>query len=177
LRRALRAEEIIIEEVERHEQVRICYDLLKKTYHFAKVPIADISLFNAAFKTLHPRNMIKFSLARLKDSYVACSVDLLYKSTIYGWYGGTDRAFSRHIPGELLLWYLFEWGAKNGYKVYDFGGAGTPDEEYGVRDFKAKFGGKLVCFGRNTYVHSPLFRLSQRAYAAYRKFFYKQRSR
>jgi serine/alanine adding enzyme len=24
-----------------------------------------------------------------------------------------------------------------------------------VRDFKAKFGGELVCFGRNTCVHAP----------------------
>ena len=33
-------------------------------------------------------------------------------------------------------------------KYYDFGGAGWPDEEYGPRDFKAKFGGDLVCYGR-----------------------------
>jgi hypothetical protein len=40
--------------------------------------------------------------------------------------------------------------------VYDFGGADKPNEKYGVRDFKAKFRGNLVCYGRNTCVHTPL---------------------
>ncbi|MDH4208252.1 MAG: hypothetical protein OEV76_05210, partial [Anaerolineae bacterium] len=55
-------------------------------------------------------------------------------------------------------------------RVYDFGGAGKADEEYGVRDFKAKFGGDLVCYGRNTCVHAP-FRLamSKLGYEGYRR--------
>ncbi len=170
LRRALRRGEIIVEEVERREGVAVCYDLLQRTYAAARVPLADRSLFEAAFDILHPRGMIKFLLARIGDSYAAGSVELIYKDTIYGWYGGMERAYSRHSPNELLLWHIFHWGAENGFKVYDFGGAGEPDEEYGVRDFKAKFGGELVYFGRNTYVHTPLMRLSQWAYAAYRRF-------
>jgi lipid II:glycine glycyltransferase (peptidoglycan interpeptide bridge formation enzyme) len=35
-------------------------------------------------------------------------------------------------------------------------GAGKPDESYGVRDFKAKFGGQLVEHGRFQIVLSPL---------------------
>jgi len=35
-----------------------------------------------------------------------------------------------------------EMGVGNGYRLYDFG-TGRPDVEYGVRDFKAKFGGEL----------------------------------
>ena len=42
------------------------------------------------------------------------------------------------------------WGAENGYRLCNFGGAGKRDEEYGVRDFKAKFGGELICFARST---------------------------
>jgi serine/alanine adding enzyme len=95
---------------------------------------------------------------------------LIYKDTIYGWYGGMDRGYSDYIPNELLLWHIFQWGAENGYKVYDFGGAGKPDEEYGVRDFKAKFGGELVCFGRNTYIPLPwLYRLGTWGYSLYRR--------
>lgn len=55
--------------------------------------------------------------------------------------------------------------------VYDFGGAGKPDEEYGMRGFRAKLGSDLVCYGRNTYIHTPaLLQLSRWAYAAYRGF-------
>jgi len=56
------------------------------------------------------------------------------------------------------------------WRHYDFGGAGKPDEEYTVRDFKAKFGGKLVCYGRNTYVHShELLYLSKQGYRLLRR--------
>lgn len=170
LRRALRKGQVVIQEVDQPEQVALCYELLERTYAASKVPLADRSLFEAAFSVLYPRGMIKFLLARVDDVYAAGSVELVYRDVIYGWYGGMDRAYSRYMPNEVLMWYLFEWGASNGYKVYDFGGAGTPDEEYGVRDFKAKFGGDLVCYGRNTWVHVPfLFHLSQKAYAAYRQ--------
>ena len=170
IRRAIKQGDVIIEEVNRREQVLQCYELLQETYAAARVPLADWSLFEAAFDILYPRNMVKFLLARVGDQYAAGSVELVYKDVIYGWYGGMDRAYSEHVPNELLLWHIFQWGAANGYKLYDFGGAGRPDEAYGVRDFKAKFGGQLVCYGRNTYVHSPaLVRLSQWIYPLYRQ--------
>jgi serine/alanine adding enzyme len=170
IRRALRQGQVVIEEANQSEQVVLCYGLLKRTYAVAKVPLADRSLFEAAFDVLHPRGMIKFLLARVDDFYVAGSAELVYKDIIYGWYGGMDRTYSDYIPNELLLWHIFEWGTKNGYKVYDFGGAGKPDEEYGVRDFKAKFGGKLVCYGRNTLVHAPgMLTISKWGYQVYQK--------
>jgi CelD/BcsL family acetyltransferase involved in cellulose biosynthesis len=170
IRRALRQGEVAIEEVNRREQMVLCYELLQKTYATAQVPLADRSLFEAAFDVLYPRGMVKFLLARIGDDYAAGSVELIYKDRIYGWYGGMDRAYSNYIPNELLLWHIFQWGAENGYKVYDFGGAGRPDEEYGVRDFKAKFGGELICYGRNTCVHAPrLLWLSERGYHIMRR--------
>jgi lipid II:glycine glycyltransferase (peptidoglycan interpeptide bridge formation enzyme) len=100
--------------------------------------------------------MVRFSLARVGDVAAAVSVDLLYKDIAYGWYGGTDREYSSYMPNELLTWHILKWGAENGYRLYDFGGAGKPEEEYGVRDFKAKFGGELVSYGRDMYVHAPI---------------------
>jgi CelD/BcsL family acetyltransferase involved in cellulose biosynthesis len=170
LRRGLRKGKVVVEEINRPEQVAVCYKLLSKTYAQAQVPLTDRSLFEAAFQVLHPKGMVKFLLARVDDAYAAASVELTYKDVIYGWYGGMDREYGSYIPNELLMWHILQWGAENGYRVYDFGGAGKPDEEYGVRDFKAKFGGELVCYGRNTSVHAPtLLRLSQWAYGIYRK--------
>jgi serine/alanine adding enzyme len=171
IRQALRRDEVIIEEANQYKQVVRCYKLLQKTYAAAQVPLADWSLFEAAFDVLHAQGMAKFTLARVGDTYVASSVELIYKDMMYAWYGGLDRAYGHYSPNELLMWRILEWGAENGYKVYDFGGAGKPDEEYGVREFKAKFGGELVCYGRNTCVHAPrLLAVSQWAYAVYRKF-------
>lgn len=172
IRRGLRKAEVIIEEVHTSDQLLVLYELLQKTYAAAHVPLADWSLFKAAFDVLHPQNMAKFLLARVEDNYAACSVELVYKDTIYGWYGGMDRDYSSYIPNELMIWYILEWGAENSYRIYDFGGAGKPDEEYPVRDFKAKFGGDLVCYGRNTYVHANArLGLSKLGYAAYQKLY------
>lgn len=168
IRRALRQGYVHIELVTTRQELAPWYAVLQKTYHHARVPLAERSLFEAAFDVLHPLGMIEFRVARVGDACAAVSAELLYKDMIYGWYGGTDRHYGHLCPNELLTWHILESGAQSGYKVYDFGGAGRPHEKYGVRDFKAKFGGDLVCFGRNTCVHSPLlFGLSTLGYRAY----------
>jgi lipid II:glycine glycyltransferase (peptidoglycan interpeptide bridge formation enzyme) len=149
--------------------VALCYDLLSRSYAYARVPLADQSLFEAAFDLLHPRGMVKFLLAWIGKDCVAASAELVYKDTIFGWYSGVERAHSSSAPNELLMWHILEWGADNGYRVYDFGGAGRSYEEYGVRDFKAKFGGELVSYGRNSCIHSPTrLALSKAGYKVYR---------
>jgi lipid II:glycine glycyltransferase (peptidoglycan interpeptide bridge formation enzyme) len=63
-----------------------------------------------------------------------------------------------------------EWGHNNGYEKFDFGGAGKPDEEYGVRDYKLKFGGELVNWGRFQKVHKPfLMRVGKLGFKIWQK--------
>jgi CelD/BcsL family acetyltransferase involved in cellulose biosynthesis len=170
IRRGLRRQEVSVGEVTGREQVEACYALLQRTYRAARVPLADPSLFEAAFDLLYPKGMIRFSLASVGQTPVAASVDLCYKDVVLGWYGGMDRAYAPYHPNELLTWHILMWGAENGYATYDFGGAGKPGKVYGVRNFKAKFGGELVCFGRNIYVHRPRFlHLSRLGYHIYRR--------
>jgi len=169
IRRGLRKGRVVVEEVHRPEKVAHCYDLLRQTYDRVGVPLADRSLFEAAFKVLVPQGMARFWLARVGEANVAVSLELLYRETIYGWYGGTDRRYSRETPTELLTWHILHWGAEHGYRLYDFGGAGEPDQEYGVRDFKAKFGGRLVNYGRNIRIHTPLYYMSRWGYQLYRR--------
>ena len=171
IRKELRDQLVQLSEVTNLIELADWYKTLQKTYLRAQVPLADRSMFEAAFEALYPKGMVKFLMARVNGLTVACSAELIYKDTIYGWYGGSDRDYGQYLPNEMLTWHILEWGANNGYRVYDFGGAGKPDEEYGVRDFKAKFNGELVNFGRNTYVHSPIrFKLSQYGYSVYRRF-------
>lgn len=168
IRQGLRRRKVTIEEVSHPEQLLECYELIIKSYNRARVPVADRSLFEAAFKILYKKGMVKFLLARVDDVCVASSVELIYKDMIYGWYSGINLKYSRYNPNELLMWYVLSFGMKNGYHIYDFGGAGKPDEEYGVRNFKAKFGGELVCFGRNTFIHYPnLFQFSKFGFRLY----------
>jgi putative transposase len=65
----------LVEEVEERERVAVCYDLLRQTYHRARIPLADRSLFEAAFDVLYPRGMVKFWLARIDDTCVGASVE------------------------------------------------------------------------------------------------------
>lgn len=170
IRRGQRHGQVKVEEIHQRDQLPLWYDLLQRTYRSARIPLADRTLFEAAFDVLYPRGMIKFLLAKVGPNCAAASAELIFKDVIYGWYSGVDRAFGSHVPSELLMWHVLRWGAENGYRLYDFGGAGRPDEEYGVRDFKAKFGGQLVCYGRNTCVHAPrLLWLSQRVYGTWRR--------
>jgi hypothetical protein len=47
----------------------------------------------------------------------------------------------------------------------------VPNQPYGVRDFKAKYGGRLVDFGREVWVPSSLrLRIAKAGYEATRRF-------
>jgi CelD/BcsL family acetyltransferase involved in cellulose biosynthesis len=169
IRRGLRKGEVLVREIQEREELTLFYDLVSKSYAAARVPLAHRSLFEAAFDLLYPRGMVKFLLAWIGPACVAASAELIRGDMIFGWYSGVDRAYSASVPNELLMWHLLEWGANNGCAVYDFGGAGRSYEEYGVRDFKSKFGGDLVSYGRNTLVHAPgMLAISKVGYQAYR---------
>lgn len=165
IRKSLKRGVLTIKEINNRSEIATFYSLLQKTYHYARVPLVDISLFEAAFDILLPKKMIRFVMAYIDDIPVTASVSLLYKDVIYGWYNGTDRDYRSYSPNEFEVWELINWGIENGYHTFDFGGAGRPNEKYGVRDFKAKFNGKLVNYGRNAYVHDPFrMKLSKMSY-------------
>jgi hypothetical protein len=173
IRHGLNRGDVVIKQIQDRSQIPACYNLLRQTYQAAQVPLADISLFESAFDVLYPKGMIRFSLAYVGSQVAATSVELLYKTSMYGWYGGMDREYSAHAPNEILMWKILEWGVQNGYHTYDFGGAGKPGEEYGVRDFKAKFGGQLVNYGRNICVHNKaLFKVAEIGYEQTRKYLF-----
>ncbi len=171
IRRGVRAAKVAVEEVKGLEGVAACYGLLRQSYAAARVPLASPTLFEAALSLLQPKGMIRITLAKVDGRPAATSIELLYKEVMYGWYGGVDRSLGEYTPNELLQWHVLEWGANNGYQLYDFGGAGKPEQAYRVRDYKAKFGGELVNFGRNTFVHAPaLLKLSEIGYHFLRRF-------
>lgn len=144
-----------IEDMTTEQGVDILYGQVQATYEHAHVPLADKSLFQQALRVLEPLGMVKIFVARLDGEPIGASIVLLYKQREFEWYWGARRIKSIY-PAECVTWHRIEWGHKNGYAVYDFGGAGWPDKPYGVRGFKSKFGGELVCFGRYRKIYSPL---------------------
>ncbi|MFQ6119470.1 MAG: lipid II:glycine glycyltransferase FemX [Methanosarcinales archaeon] len=146
---------VIIEEIHDKSLIPIFYRLLRETYDRAKIPLADISLFESGFDVLVPRNKAKFFIAKYEEDYIGARFVLTYNGMVYAWYAGVLKEYSRLYSNDLLAWHAIEWGSSNGYHVFDFGGAGKPNEKYGVREFKKQFGGNLVNIGRYKKVHSP----------------------
>ncbi|MEX2315982.1 MAG: GNAT family N-acetyltransferase [Pirellulales bacterium] len=151
-------------EVDAPDGIGMLYRFLKLSYGNSRVPLADSSLFEAAFRELHSQGMMKLFATYDGDRPVAMDSLLNYKGRSLAWYGGLER-LTGVSPFDYLQWYEIVWAAEQGAAIYDFGGAGWPDEPYGVREFKAKFGGELVCYGRYRKVYSPWkMALAERAY-------------
>lgn len=128
--------------------------LLQTSYKHAGVPMADKSLFTAAFETLCPRGMLEINVAYHDGQPIGADLILLYRDYVFDWYRGSERVKSLY-PGECLVWHQLQWAKEKGFATYDFAGAGYPDIPYGVREFKAKFGGSLVTFGRYRHIYMP----------------------
>jgi len=57
-----------------------------------------------------------------------------------------------------------EYAIENSIPMFDFMGAGKPNEKYGVREYKSQFGGTLVEHGRFLYVSNQfLYNLGKKA--------------
>ncbi len=145
---------VVIEELCNRDLIPTFYEIVDETYRNVKIPVADISLMESAFELLTPK-MATFYLARYGDEYVGARAVLKYKELIYDWYAGASSDYLSLYVNEALVWHILKEGANDGFAIFDFGGAGKPNEEYGVREFKRRFGGKMVNFGRYKKVHSP----------------------
>lgn len=167
--------DVVVEEVTDAADLPAVYTTLKAVYKRIQVPLPDESLFRAAFDVLRPRDMLRILVARAGGAADAPMIGaltlLVYQGVMTYWYTGTLRDYSALRPSDLLVWQGLKLGAGMGCRLFDFGGGGRADEEYGVRDFKAKFGGELVNFGRNVRVHAPRrLALSQAGYQMVRKY-------
>lgn len=131
-----------------------CYDLITKLYKRIRLPLPCREYFLNSKKFLNGH--ISLFLLRHKEKIIGCRFVLLYKKTIYDWYAGSREDALDKYPNDILPWEVIKWGAQNGYKIFQFGGAGKPGVHYGVRDYKMKFGGQLVNYGRFQKVHRPL---------------------
>lgn len=144
------------------------YKLLQISYGRARVPLLGRELFEATLENL-PAGAVRIRTAFYEERPIASIISLLYSDRLFSWYGGTLR-----LPGlspfACLVWDDIAWGCRNGYAIYDFGGAGWPHEDYGPRKFKASFGGKEIRYGRYLLTYSKLrLRLAELAYGVSRR--------
>lgn len=142
-------------EAETLNQVKQFYLILKDLYkQKVKKPLPDFSFFEQFFFS---QDLGKYFLLKFEDKIIGGTMCPIYKDKIYEWYEcGLDKEYKNIYPSSLATWAPIEYAAKNGLKYFDFMGAGKPDEDYGVREFKSKFGGKEVRYGRYLKINNKL---------------------
>ena len=136
-------------------QILEFYNILLKLYN-SKVnkPLMSESFFLNFFR----QNLGIFLLIKYKDRIIGgIMCPILDKRTIYEWYiAGEDNVHKKVYPSVLATWAAIDYAHKNKIEFFDFMGAGKPNEDYGVREFKSKFGGELVEHGRFIRILEPL---------------------
>jgi serine/alanine adding enzyme len=169
IRKAMRSG-VAVRQAEGLADIRAAYNTLREAYRRIRVPLPPSSLFHAAFEVLRPAGMMKVLLAEVDGVMIGALLLLLHKDVVVYWYTGTSRDHSEYRPADLLVWRSLELAHQSGARTFDFGGGGSPNERYGVRDFKAKFGGEQVNFGRHLHIHAPArFKLAQTGYRVRRR--------
>ena len=137
------------------EQVRAFYTILQDLYRTkVRTPLWSWDFFERLFHTEHAR----YILVELDGQIVGGTACVcLPGKAVYEWYAcGLDNCRDDIRPLSVAIWGEMQYAAENGYPLFDFMGAGSPDQPYGVRDFKAEFGGELVENGRFLCVRKPL---------------------
>ena len=137
------------------EQVRAYYDILLDLYKTkVKTPLFKWEWFEQLYKV----NSARFILTELEGKIVGGTVCMVLPGkALYEWFAcGIDGVYPHIYPSTYATYLGIKYAAENGCKIFDMMGAGKPDEAYGVRDFKAKFGGKMVEHGRYLCIRKPL---------------------
>ena len=137
------------------EQVRAYYDILLDLYKTkVKTPLFRWEWFEQLYRCHDAR----FILTELEGKIVGGTVCMELKGkALYEWFAcGIDGVYPHIYPSTYATYLGIKYAAENGCKIFDMMGAGKPEEAYGVRDFKAKFGGELVEHGRFLCVRKPL---------------------
>lgn len=139
------------------EQIEAFYGLLSTLYATkVKTPLFPFVFFDK----LSEEPFSRFLLVEYQGEIIGGTVCVYDDNTMYEWFAcGNDGAYKSIFPSTLATWAGIKFAAESGQLHFDMMGAGAPgDGGYGVREFKAKFGGELVEYGRFKYIcNKPLY--------------------
>jgi len=141
------------------DEVRAFYRILEELYKTkVKKPLPDWSFFREFYR-LSEKGKLGTILLVKQDGKVIGGIlcPVTPGRTIYEWYVcGLDQVFKESYPSVLATWAAIDHALKNGIPSFDFMGVGIPGRSYGVRTFKARFGGRMVNYGRFARINNRL---------------------
>jgi len=134
--------------IKKEEEIDEVYSILKGVYSKTGLPLSDISLFKVLFRNMSSDGSCRFYKAESDGRMIGVMVVLVNNNSLYEWYVGAKEEIYNMRPNEFLVWNVMLEAQREGLQFFDFGGAGKPGEEYGVRNFKKGFGGDIIETGR-----------------------------
>ncbi|MDD3490962.1 MAG: GNAT family N-acetyltransferase [Paludibacter sp.] len=162
-------EGLVCEETSRIEDIQAFFRVLQKTYNKKlKLPLFPFEFFETIVSKANGHLLVVKNKGKILGG-ILCVGD---HKVLYEWFVcGDDGAQSKVYPSVMATYAGIEYALKGGYQMFDFMGAGKPDKKYGVRDFKARFGGTLVEHGRFLYICSPFLYFAGKSAIMLRKLF------
>lgn len=133
------------------EEMRQFYRILRRLYKSkVKKPLPSWSFFKNFYLLSKEGKLGIIELIKYQNKIIGGIVSPVSSGkTIYEWYiCGLDDEYKKLYPSVLATYAPIKYALENNIRAFDFMGVGVPDKDYGVREFKSKFGGKLVNFGR-----------------------------
>ena len=131
------------------------YEVLKELYSTKiKRPLFPFDFF----LNLYHSPFCRFLLVKYQEEIIGGTVCVFDDNVAYEWYVcGKDGVYKKIYPSTVATYSAISFAASHGCRYFDMMGAGAPgDGGYGVREFKAKFGGELTENGRFSYVCNKL---------------------
>lgn len=155
IRRAQKNKLLSFRELESKEELTTAGELITSLYKNLRLPCPNIFFFNS----ISNYSSVKTFGVFYKEKMVACRIVLTYGTSIYDWYAAASNEGKTTFANDFIVNEIFNWGQQKGFTHFDFGGAGKLNQNYGVRDYKLKFGGNLIEIGRVFYINKPVLHL------------------
>lgn len=153
-KRQLKKSDAVVSEGVSELEIREWYKVLAELYRTkVKTPLWPIEFFLEAYR----QGIAKFLLVKHTGRIIGGSMVVADERTVYEWFEcGLNAAYKDQYPSVMATYAGIQLAKQSGCTRYDMMGAGDPGVPYGVRDFKAEFGGKLVEHGRFLCVCKPM---------------------
>jgi lipid II:glycine glycyltransferase (peptidoglycan interpeptide bridge formation enzyme) len=137
------------------DDVKAFYSCLQTLYKTKiQLPLFPFEFFEKLVKLPHAKLLVVKHKNKIIGGMACVFLD---GKTLYEWFVcGDEHAAKELFPSVVATYAGIEFAVKHNIPRFDFMGAGKPDKNYGVREFKSKFGGELVQHGRFLYICKPL---------------------
>ena len=144
-----------VKTAENDQQIESLYSILKELYQKkVKKELPPLNFFLDFFNRCQKQGKGVILLAFKEDRVIGGIVcPIQDRNVMYEWYVcGLDKEYPLNHPSIMVTWHALLYACDNGIQTFDFMGLGKPGIPYGVRDFKLRFGGEVVNYGRYTKV-------------------------